>query len=58
MSENEFEHEGAHYRAEKATNGCEGCAFVDARSHRCAKLPPCTCEDREDGREVIFVRAD
>ena len=56
-TENKFKHDGVWYIAvEVEEDSCRGCDFKD--SIMCANIPLCTRGDRQDNRNVVFVRSD
>lgn len=40
-----------------ASGGCEGCAYMGDMD-RCVLAPLCSSEERDDGRNIIWVRAE
>ena len=54
-TENKFKHDGLWYIAVEE-DSCRGCDFKDAIM--CTNIPPCSKCDRQDNRNVIFVRSD
>lgn len=58
-SEDRFFHNGKEYVAapeiEYTSSPCCGCAFNTCCTE--TKSPPCQAEDREDGRNIIWVKS-
>lgn len=45
--------------AQASDSGCEGCIFYDFSCGAIdVVLGPCNCTEREDGNNVIFIKAD
>ena len=58
-TENRFKYEGVWYSACDSYFGCDGCAGCgNSNVTKCVNFPNCTSKEREDGRNVIFVKSD
>ncbi len=59
IEENRFYKDGLTYHAEEAETGtCRGCAFRDYLNCNYPRLPPCSRLERDDERNIIWVRDD
>ena len=56
-TENKFKHDGFWYIAVDG-DGCRNCEFQSGWPNKCVLVPNCVSGQRQDNRNVIFVRSD
>lgn len=58
MNEYEDVHDITYRAVDTIGLSCRECALFSPDMEQCFNAPACTANEREDGREIIWVKAD